>query len=130
MYLVSKESNRKCRRSSNWKKLTYADGRRTNLYQISSPDYSRASHIKMEGARFLALLKWPRGVIAPLELAPLKITRGALSNQNVKCFISHHSLISLPLMHIYAVAPQQLRWAISLAFSFLLVLVLCLLWSY
>ena len=68
----------------------------------------RASHIKMEGARFLALLKWPRGVIAPLELAPLKITRGALSNQNVKCFISHHSLISLPLMHIYAVAPKSL----------------------
>ena len=79
----------------------------------------------MEGARFLALLKWPRGVIAPLELAPLKITRGALSNQNVKCFISHHSLISLPLMHIYAVAPQQLRWAISLAFSFLLVSWFC-----
>ena len=59
---------------------------------------SRASHIKMEGARFLALLKWHRGVIAPLELAPLKITRGALSNQNVKCFISHHSL-SMQLHH-------------------------------
>ena len=29
MYLVSKESNRKCRRSSNLKKLTYADRRRT-----------------------------------------------------------------------------------------------------
>ena len=27
MYLVSKESNRKCRRSSDLKKLTYADGR-------------------------------------------------------------------------------------------------------
>ena len=29
MYLVSKESIEKCRRSSNLKKLTYADGRRT-----------------------------------------------------------------------------------------------------
>ena len=46
----------------------------------------RASHIKMEGARFLALLKWPRGVIAPLELVPLKITRGSSLKSKRKMF--------------------------------------------
>ena len=40
------------------------------LCQLSDlPGYDRASHIKMEGARFLALLKWPRGVNSAPEIS-------------------------------------------------------------
>ena len=47
MYLVSKESNRKCRRSSDLKKLMYADGRLTNGPKVSGPKNQVPEDVQM-----------------------------------------------------------------------------------
>ena len=50
MYLVLKESNRKCRRSSDLKKLTYADGPRTDAGRTDNgptPDKSVSDNFRL-----------------------------------------------------------------------------------